>query len=102
MIVSVPSALMLGAGRICGRSRRHAGGLWRFSPTADPQTHRPYTIAKDGFHGTMYEDPNHAFSVNDLSAREQQHGRVPPKSFVRALQAQSLPGLGARNHQGPI
>ena len=102
-------------------------GQARFSPIADPKTHEPYTIAKDGFHGTVYEmvgqygthvdppahfaeggltleqipleqmilplvvlddtphlsrDPNHAFSVDDLTAWEREHGRVPPKSFV--------------------
>ena len=102
-------------------------GQAKFSPTADPKTHQPYTIATDGFHGTVYEmvgqygthvdppahfaeggltldqipleqmilplvvlddtphlarDPNHAFSVDDLTAWERQHGRVPPKSFV--------------------
>ena len=30
-------------------------GQAKFSPTADPRTHQPYTIAKDGFHGTTYE-----------------------------------------------
>lgn len=102
-------------------------GQARFSPAADPKTHEPYTIPKDGFRGTLYElvgqygthvdppahfaeggitmdqipleqmilplvvlddtpylprDPNHAFSVDDLRAWEQQHGRVPHGSFV--------------------
>src|SRR5690242_10180009 len=30
-------------------------GQARFTPAADPRTHEPYTIAKDGFHGTLYE-----------------------------------------------
>src|SRR5579864_4580969 len=30
-------------------------GQARFSPAADPKTHEPFTIAKDGFHATIYE-----------------------------------------------
>jgi kynurenine formamidase len=30
----------------------------------------------------LSRDPNHAFSVDDLTAWEHEHGRVPPKSFV--------------------
>jgi kynurenine formamidase len=30
-------------------------GQARMSPAADPKTHEPYTIAKDGFHTTFYE-----------------------------------------------
>src|SRR5579885_1500579 len=30
-------------------------GQARFSPAADPKTHKPYTIAKDGFRATLYE-----------------------------------------------
>jgi kynurenine formamidase len=30
-------------------------GQAKFSPAADPKTHRPYTIAKDGFRATYYE-----------------------------------------------
>jgi len=102
-------------------------GQAKFSPAADPKTHVPYTIAKDGFRATYYEmvgqygthvdppahfaengatmdqiplkqmilplvvlddtpflaaDPNHAFSVADLKAWEQKHGRVPKGAFA--------------------
>ena len=102
-------------------------GQAKFSPAADPQTKRPYTIKEDGFRATYYEmvgqygthvdppahfdekgitmdqiplkqmilplivlddtpyfakDPNHAFSVADLKAWENKHGRVPRGSFV--------------------
>lgn len=102
-------------------------GQAKFSPAADPKTHEPYTIPKDGFRATYYEmvgqygthvdppahfaengitmdkiplkemilplvvlddtpylakDPNHAFSVDDLTAWERQHGRVPKGAFV--------------------
>jgi kynurenine formamidase len=30
-------------------------GQARMTPAGDPKTHRPYTIAKDGFHATYYE-----------------------------------------------
>src|ERR1700722_20436807 len=30
-------------------------GQAKFSPAADPKTHEPYTIAKDGFRATYYE-----------------------------------------------
>ncbi|MGB9389853.1 MAG: cyclase family protein, partial [Xanthobacteraceae bacterium] len=30
-------------------------GQAKFSAAADPKTHEPYTIAKDGFHATYYE-----------------------------------------------
>ena len=30
-------------------------GQAKFSPAADPKTHEPYTIAKDGFRTTYYE-----------------------------------------------
>src|ERR1700734_3689632 len=30
-------------------------GQAKFSPAADPKTHEPYTIAKDGFRTTFYE-----------------------------------------------
>src|SRR5277367_3050462 len=97
-------------------------GQAKFSPAADPKTHEPYTIPKDGFRTTYYEmagqygthvdppahfadngitmdriplrqmilplvvlddtpylvnDPNHAFSIDDLNAWERRHGRVP-------------------------
>ncbi|OGV75454.1 MAG: cyclase [Lentisphaerae bacterium RIFOXYB12_FULL_65_16] len=102
-------------------------GQAKMTPAGNPKTHEAYTIAKDGFHTTVYEivgqygthvdppahfadngitmdeiplkqmilplivvddtpflakDPNHAFSVTDLMAWEQQHGRVPNGSFV--------------------
>jgi kynurenine formamidase len=102
-------------------------GQAKFSPAADPKTHEPYTIAKDGFRTTYYEmvgqygthvdppahfaengitmdqiplkemilplvvlddtpyladNPNHAFSVDDLKTWERQHGRVPKDAFV--------------------
>src|SRR6516225_1399705 len=30
-------------------------GQAKFSPAADPKTHEPYTVAKDGFRATYYE-----------------------------------------------
>jgi kynurenine formamidase len=102
-------------------------GQARMTPAADPKTHEPYTIAKDGFRTTFYEmvgqygthvdppahfaetgvtmdkipvkqmilplvvlddtrflakDPNHAFSVADLTAWEKVHGRVPKGAFA--------------------
>ena len=102
-------------------------GQAKFSPAADPKTHEPYTIPKDGFRTTYYEmvgqygthvdppahfdqngatvdqiplkqmilplvvlddtpylskDPNHAFSIADLKAWEERHGRVPKGSFA--------------------
>ena len=53
-------------------------GPAKFSPTVDPQTHQPYTIAKDGFHGTVYEmvgqygthvDPPAHFAEGGLTCR---------------------------------
>ena len=40
----------------------------------------PLVVLDDTPHLTR--DPNHAFSVDDLTAWEREHGRVPPKSFV--------------------
>ena len=76
-------------------------GQAKFSPAADPKTHEPYTIPKDGvtmdqiplkqmilplvvLDDTPYlaQDPNHAFSVADLKAWEKKHGRVPKTAFV--------------------
>jgi kynurenine formamidase len=102
-------------------------GQAKMTPAADPKTHEPYTIPKDGFRATFYEmvgqygthvdppahfapdgttmdriplkqmilrlvvlddtpylakDPNHAFSLADLRAWEQRHGRVPKGAFV--------------------
>ena len=102
-------------------------GQAKFSPAADPKTHEPYTIPKDGFRTTYFEmvgqygthvdppahfaengitmdkiplkqmilplvvlddtpylakDPSHAFSIDDLKAWEQQHGRIPKGAFA--------------------
>src|SRR5262245_60609803 len=102
-------------------------GQAKMTPAADPKTHEPYTILKDGFRTTFYEmvgqygthvdppahfaekgitmdeiplkqmilplvvldatpylakDPNHAFSVADLTAWEKKQGRVAKGSFV--------------------
>ena len=102
-------------------------GQAKMSPTSNPETKQPYTIAKDSFRSTTYEmvgqygthvdppahfdehgatldkidlkqmilplivlddtpflaqDPNHAFSLDDLTAWESKHGRVPEGSFV--------------------
>jgi kynurenine formamidase len=102
-------------------------GQARFSAAADPGTHAPYTIEKDGFRATFYEmvgqygthvdppahfakdgitldeiplkdmilplvvfdatpilaaNPNHAFSVQDLIAWENQNGAVPSGAFA--------------------
>jgi kynurenine formamidase len=102
-------------------------GQAKMSRAADPMTHEPYTIAKDGFRATYYEmvgqygthidppahfaengatmdqiplkqmilplivfdstpllanDPNHAFSVDDIKDWEREHGGVPEGSFV--------------------
>ena len=51
-------------------------GLAKFSPAADPKTHDPYTIAKDGFRTTFYEmvgqygthvDPPAHFAENGIT-----------------------------------
>ena len=102
-------------------------GQAQFSAAADPKTHEPYTIGKDGFRATYYEmvgqygthvdppahfaengitmdqiplkqmilrlvvlddtpyldqDPNHAFSIDDLKRWERRHGRVPVGAFA--------------------
>ena len=102
-------------------------GQATMTAAADPATHQPYTIEKDGFRTTFYsmvgqygthvdppahfdpngvtmdqiplkemilplvvldetpllgEDPNHAFSVDDLKAWEKEHGHVPAGSFA--------------------
>ena len=58
-------------------------------------------------------DPNHAFSVDDLTAWEKKNGRVPRGAFValrtdmykdwdsnpERFQAQSVSGLGVRDDQ---
>src|SRR5271155_5417578 len=136
-------------------------GQAKFSPAADPKTHEPYTIPKDGFRTTYYEmagqygthvdppahfadngitmdriplkemilplvvlddtpylanDPNHAFSIDDLNAWERRHGRVPKGAFAAlrtdmykdwdsnpvTFQAQPVSRLGVRNNQIPL
>ena len=63
----------------------------------------------------LTRDPNHAFSLADLKAWEQAHGRVPKGAFAAlrtdmykdwdtksgAVQAQRLPGLVPRDHKIP-
>jgi kynurenine formamidase len=60
-----------------------------FSPSADPQTHQPYTIAKDGFHGTVYElvgqygthvDPPAHFAEDGLTM-----DRIPLQQMILPL-----------------
>jgi kynurenine formamidase len=64
-------------------------GPAKFSPAADPKTHEPYTIAKDGFRSTYYEmvgqygthvDPPAHFAENGITM-----DRIPLKDMILPL-----------------
>ena len=100
-------------------------GQAKFSPAADPKTHEPYTIAKDGFRATYYEmvgqygthvDPPAHFAENGVtmdqiplkqmilrSRRPRRHAvsrqRSQPRLFGRGSQTlgtQAWPRAGRR------
>ena len=49
-------------------------GQAKFSPAADPKTHEPYTIAKDGFRTTFYEMVGQYGTHVDPPAHFDEHG----------------------------
>jgi kynurenine formamidase len=64
-------------------------GQAKFSPAADPKTHEPYTIPKDGFRATYYEmvgqygthvDPPAHFAENGVTM-----DRIPLKQMILRL-----------------
>jgi kynurenine formamidase len=64
-------------------------GQAKFSPAADPKTHEPYTIAKDGFRTTYYEmvgqygthvDPPAHFAKNGITM-----DKIPLKQMILPL-----------------
>jgi kynurenine formamidase len=64
-------------------------GQAKFSPAADPKTHRPYTISKDGFRTTDYEmvgqygthvDPPAHFAENGITMDQ-----IPLKQMILPL-----------------
>ena len=64
-------------------------GQAKFSPAADPKTHRPYTIKEDGFRSTFYEivgqygthvDPPAHFDVKGITMDE-----IPLKQMILPL-----------------
>jgi kynurenine formamidase len=64
-------------------------GQAKFSPAADPRTHEPYTIAKDGFRTTYYEmvgqygthvDPPAHFAENGITMDQ-----IPLKQMILPL-----------------
>src|SRR5262249_29969593 len=64
-------------------------GQAKFSPAADPKTHEPYTIPKDGFRATYYEmvgqygthvDPPAHFAENGITMDE-----IPLKQMILPL-----------------
>ena len=64
-------------------------GQAKFSPAADPKTHEPYTVAKDGFRATYYEmvgqygthvDPPAHFAENGVTMDE-----IPLKQMILRL-----------------
>src|SRR6516165_7851543 len=64
-------------------------GQAKFSPAADPKTHEPYTIAKDGFRATYYEmvgqygthvDPPAHFAENGITMDQ-----IPLKQMILQL-----------------
>ena len=64
-------------------------GQAKFSPAADPKTHEPYTIAKDGFRTTFYEmvgqygthvDPPAHFAENGITMDQ-----IPLKQMILPL-----------------
>ena len=81
-------------GRATAGDRAHADraagfGQAKFSPAADPKTHEPYTIPKDGFRTTYYEmvgqygthvDPPAHFAENDITM-----DKIPLKEMILPL-----------------
>src|SRR3974377_2434247 len=64
-------------------------GQAKFAPAADPKTHEPYTIAKDGFRATYYEmvgqygthiDPPAHFAENGITM-----DKIPLKQMILPL-----------------
>src|SRR5579864_6016838 len=64
-------------------------GQAKFSPAADPKTHEPYTIAKDGFRATFYEmvgqygthvDPPAHFAPDGITM-----DKIPVKQMILPL-----------------
>jgi len=64
-------------------------GQARMTPAADPKTHEPYTIPKDGFRSTFYEmvgqygthvDPPAHFAENGITM-----DKIPPKQMILRL-----------------
>jgi kynurenine formamidase len=64
-------------------------GQARMSPAADPKTHEPYTIAKDGFHTTFYEMVGQYGTHVDPPAHFAESGvtmdRIPLKQMILPL-----------------
>ena len=69
-------------------------GQAKFSPAADPKTHEPYTITKDGFRTTFYEmvgqygthvDPPAHFSADGITMDQ-----IPLKQMIRYFSRISL------------
>src|SRR3974390_969686 len=64
-------------------------GQAKFSPAADPKTHEPYTIAKDGFRATYFQmvgpdgthvDPPGHFAENGITM-----DKIPLKQMILKL-----------------
>ncbi|MGP0090150.1 MAG: cyclase family protein [Xanthobacteraceae bacterium] len=74
-------------------------GQAKMTPAADPKTHEPYTIAKDGFHTTFYEmvgqygthvDPPAHFAENGITM-----DKIPLKQMIlRLVVLDATPLLG--------
>ncbi len=64
-------------------------GQAKFSPAADPKTHEPYTIAKDGFRTTFYEMVGQYGTHVDPPAHFDEHGitmdQIPLKQMILPL-----------------
>src|SRR5262249_54175690 len=64
-------------------------GQAKFAPAADPQTHEPYTIAKDGFRTTSYEMVGQYGTHVDPPAHFAEHGltmdQIPLKQMILPL-----------------
>jgi len=64
-------------------------GQAKFSPAADPKTHEPYTIAKDGFRATFYEMVGQYGTHVDPPAHFAQDGitmdKIPLKQMILPL-----------------
>src|SRR5579864_5062039 len=64
-------------------------GQAKMTPAADPKTHEPYTIAKDGFHATFYEMVGQYGTHVDPPAHFTEAGatmdRIPLKQMILPL-----------------